>query len=68
MSKYVYFSNQIRTGPDAILCNKVGGGAGIVSWFCYFLYGSAVQWIGRVGGGGCLSSSFPSPRAVSISS
>ena len=48
-------------------CNKVGGGAGIVSWFCYFLYGRIVQWIGRVGGG-CLSSSFPSPRAVSISS
>ena len=60
---------RIRTGPDAIiLCNKVdGGGAGIVrSWFCYFLYGRIVQWIGRVGG--CLSSSFPSPRAVSISS
>ena len=43
VSKYVYFSNQIRTGPDAILCNKVGGGAGIVSWFCYFLYGRIVQ-------------------------
>ena len=49
VSKYVYFSNQIRTGPDAILCNKVGGGAGIVSWFCYFLYGRIVQCSGLVG-------------------
>ena len=31
------------------VCNKVGGGAGIVSWFCYFLYGRIVQCSGLVG-------------------